>query len=196
MENESLKELLLRNRSYRGYDQSREITREELEDMVDCVRYAPSSVNVQPLQYYLACDKETVQRLQPLTKWARGLPELNLPYPGHCPTAFIVICQNKDWADSIPRFQRDVGIVAHTILLRAVEMGLGGCMIGNYEGEAVAGALKLPEQLTPVLIVAIGKPDETIVITGVEDGKTNYYRDENGVHYVPKRALKEILINP
>lgn len=48
----------------------------------------------------------------------------------------------------------------------------------------------------PVLIVAIGKPDETIVLTDVkEDGDINYYRDENDVHYVPKRSLEDLIIN-
>lgn len=190
-----LKDLLKRNRSYRGYDESRKITRDELEELVDCVRYAPSSVNMQPFKYYLACDAETVAKIQPLTRWARALPELTLPHPGHCPAAFIVICQETEWHASLPRFQRDVGIVAQTILLAAVEMGLGGCMIGNYDAGEVRQALGLAEHLSPVLIVALGKPDETIVLTEVgEDGSTDYYRDEQAVHYVPKRSLKDILL--
>lgn len=190
-----LKDLLKQNRSYRGYDENRKITRDELEELVDCTRYAPSSVNMQPFKYYLACDAETVAKIQPLTKWARALPELTLPHPGHCPTAFIVICQETEWHSSLPRFQRDVGIVAQTILLAAVEMGLGGCMIGNYDAGEVRQALGLAEHLSPVLIVALGKPDETIVLTEVgEDGSTDYYRDEQDVHYVPKRSLKDILL--
>ena len=107
----------------------------------------------------------------------------------------IVICQETEWHSSLPRFQRDVGIVAQTILLAAVEMGLGGCMIGNYDAGEVRQALGLAEHLSPVLIVALGKPDETIVLTEVgEDGSTDYYRDEQDVHYVPKRSLKDILL--
>ena len=78
-----LKELLKQNRSYRGFDESRKITREELEDLVDCTRYTPSSVNMQPLKYFLAWQPELAKTIQPLTKWARVLQPMELPHPGH-----------------------------------------------------------------------------------------------------------------
>lgn len=188
-------ELLKQNRSYRGYDESRKLTREELLELVDCARYAPSSVNAQPFRYYLAWEEEVVARIQPLTKWARALPQLELPHPGHCPTAFIVICQDTNLGDSIPRYQKDVGIVAQTILLAAAEKGLGGCMIGNYSAAAVSQELSLPAHLVPVLLIALGKPDEKIVLTQLAEGEsTNYYRDGQDIHYVPKRKLKDIVL--
>lgn len=191
-----IKDLVQKNRSYRGYDESRKVTREELVHLVECARLAPSSVNMQPLRYYLIHTQEELDLLQPLTNWARALPELILPHPGHCPTGFVVICQDTNLNPSIPRFQKDIGIVAQTMLLAAVEMGLGGCMIGNYDAGKVKAALNLAENLAPVLIVAIGKPDETIVLTDVgPNGETNYYRDENDVHYVPKRSLDDLIIN-
>ena len=190
-----IKDLAKKSRSYRGYDESCAVTREQLEEMVDCTRYAPSSVNIQPLKYYLANEKETVAKIQALTKWARALPELDLPYPGLRPTAWIVICQDLRISDSVPRFQKDVGIAAQTILLAAVEMGLGGCMIGTFNPKEIRSALNLPDTLMPVLLVAIGKPDETVVIREIEEGgDTAYYRGENGVHYVPKRKLKDIIL--
>lgn len=191
-----IRDLAMKSRSYRGYDESRKVTREELISMVECARLAPSSVNMQPLRYYLACDEETVNKIQLLTGWARALPQLNLPHPGKRPTAFIVICQDLERNQALERFQKDVGIVAQTILLAATEMGLGGIMIGNYNPDKVREALELPETLRPMLIVAIGKPDEEIILTEIgPDGSLNYYRDENDVHYVPKRRLEDLLIN-
>lgn len=191
-----LKELVTANRSYRGYDESRRITRDELEEMVDCARLAASSVNMQPLQYYLAWEKAEVDKIQAMTKWARGLPELKLPHDGMCPTGFIVICQNLSVFDSLARFQKDVGIAAQTILLAAVEMGLGGCMIGNFNAQEVKEKLGLGQDTAPLLIVAVGKPAEKIVLTEIgPDESTAYYRDENDVHYVPKRRLQDILLN-
>ena len=120
---------------------------------------------------------------------------MQLPHPGMCPTGFIVICQDTNLNPALQRFQKDVGIVAQTMLLAAVEKGLGGCMIGNYNPDEVKQALSLADHLTPVLLVALGKPDESIVLTEVgEDGSTDYYRDENDVHYVPKRRLQDILL--
>ena len=125
-------DLIKANRSYRGYDHSRAVTKDELLHLVEAARLCPSSVNMQPLKYFLACDSSTVATIQAETKWAKGLPELTLPHPGKEPTAFIVICQDTSIDANLSRFQRDVGIVAQTMLLTAVEMGLGGCMIGNF----------------------------------------------------------------
>ena len=189
------KDLVKRSRSYRGYDESRKITRDELLEFVDCARFAPSSVNGQPFRYYLACDAETAAKIQPLTGWARALPQMKLPHPGKCPTAFIVICQETKWDPDLNRYLKDVGIVAQTILLAATEAGLGGIMIGNFSPERISEALELPEHLVPMLIVALGKPDENIVLTEIDTGESvKYYRDENDTHYVPKRKLKDIVL--
>ncbi len=188
-------DLLKKNRSYRGYDDSFRIERSMLEELIDCTRYTASSVNIQPLKYFAASEPETIALIQPLTHWAGKLKELHLPREGHRPTAFIVICQDMSVSDSPTMFQRDIGIAAQTILLAATEKGLGGCMIGSFEKNALKKALSLPEQIEPMMVLAIGKPDETVLLTEVgPGGSTDYYRDENDVHFVPKRALKDILL--
>ena len=190
-----IKELVKKSRSYRGYDESRKISREELLELVDCARFAPSSVNRQPFQYLLAYEQEDLDKIQPLTGWARALPQMKLPHPGKCPTAFIVICQNTDWDPDLNRYLRDVGITAQTMLLAAAEMGLGGIMIGNFSPKKLSETMALPENIIPMLIVAFGKPDENIVLTEVDTGiSLNYYRDEQDTHYVPKRKLKDIVL--
>ena len=190
-----IKDLVIKSRSYRGYDESRRVSREELAELVDCARFAPSSVNGQPFKYLLVYEKEQVDRLQPLTGWARALPDMKLPHPGKCPTAFIVICQNTEWDSNLNRYLRDVGAVAQTMLLAAAEKDLGGIMIGNFSPDRVAQAMDLPELIVPMLIVAIGRPDEKIVLTEIEEGQSiKYYRDEQDVHYVPKRKLEDILL--
>lgn len=89
-----------------------------------------------------------------------------------------------------------MGIVAQTMLLAAMEKGLGGCRIGNFGLEKVKEVLELLENLVLVLIVAFGKPDEKIVLAEIEKGQSiKYYRDENDVHYVPKRKLEDIIIS-
>ena len=187
-------DLIKANRSYRGYDHSRQISREELLSMVEAARLCPSSVNMQPLRYFLACDPATVATIQSHTHWAKGLPDMHLPHPGKEPTAFIVICQDTSIDANLSRFQRDVGIVAQTMLLTAVEMGLGGCMIGNFNAGSLHDAIGLDEPIHPLLIIAIGKPDEEVILTDVVNGKTGYYRDELDRHYVPKRKLEDLVI--
>lgn len=190
-----LKELVVQNRSYRGYDESRRVTREELLDLVDLTRYVASGVNLQPLKYFIAWEKELVDTIQPLTNWAKALKDMTLPHPGKCPTAFIVICHDTSVAPNEDSSLQEQGAVAQTILLGAVEKGLGGCMIGNFNPVVVKETLKLSDSLQPKLILGIGKPDEDIRIVPVgPDGSTIYYRDENDVHYVPKRDLNDIVL--
>ncbi len=189
-----LKDLLLKNRSYRGYTR-RPMTREELTEFVDCARLCPSSVNAQPLRYYLVWEPEELAKVQPLTRWAKGLPQITLPHPGMEPTGFIIICQDLTLDPSLARYQRDVGIVAQTMLLAAAERGLGGCMIGSFLAGELQQALNLPDTIAPMLVVAFGEPAETVVLTQVgPDGSTRYYRDAQDVHYVPKRALEDLIL--
>ena len=189
------KDLVIKSRSYRGFDESRKFTREELAALVDYARFAPSSMNRQPFRYYLACEPEQLAKIQPLTGWGRGLPDKKLPYPGKRPTAFIVICQDTEWEKDLARFLKDVGIVGQTLQLAATDLGFGGIMIGNFSPERLAAALELPDHLVPMLIVAFGKPDETIVLTEAAPGESvQYYRDENDVHYVPKRRLEDVIL--
>lgn len=195
MNQQEWKELLRGSRSYRSYDESRPVTRQELEELADAARFAPATMNLQPLRYRLVCEPEEVQKVQALTKWAGALKEWNLPPEGHRPPAFLVICHDTETAAAAPGFLRDVGIACQTILLSAAVMGLGGCTLGAFSEKEMSDVLQLPEKIKPMLVLAIGKPDETIVLTEAETGgSTTYYRDENGVHTVPKRKLSDVLI--
>ena len=190
------KDLVKKSRSFRAFDQSRRISREELMEFIDCVRYAPSSGNMQPLCYYLVYEQEDLDKVLPLLHWAAWLPERHLPDPGKEPTAAVVICCDTEIVKN-PQFSiRDVGVVAQVMILAAAEKDLGGIMIGNYDAKKLSEALQLPENQVPQLVVAFGKPDEDIILEDVEKGADlKYYRDENDVHHVPKRKLEDIIIN-
>jgi nitroreductase len=185
-------QLVLNNRSQRAFDANRAITRAELESLVSLARIAPSAMNRQPLKYFLSCDEETTRVIQPMTIWARRLPELQLPPEGQLPTAFIIILVDRAIAAEVKSADMDVGIAAQTMLLGAAEMGLNGCMIGSFRPELRA-ALGIPETLEISLVVALGKGEEDIRIVDATDS-VGYYRDAAGVHYVPKRTLDELIV--
>ena len=188
-----LKDLVLNNRSYRSFAPNVKITKDQLRAWIDLARRCPSARNAQPLKYALATDGETCPRILRHTSWAGSLG-IQLPPIGHEPSAFVVICHDTT-VGAINNFSlMDVGICAQTILLAANEDGFGGCMIGAFKADAVSRVLSLPESLTPLLILALGKPDETVVLTEAEGGAVRYFRDEKNVHYVPKRPLDEIIL--
>lgn len=190
-------DLVKQARSHRGFRQDRKVTRQELEHLVECARFTPAARNDQVLKYYLAEKPETVAAIQPLTKWAGALAELHLPRKGAEPVAYIVICLDGSLAENPTPYQRDVGIVAQTMLLAAAEMGLNGCMIGSFAAGELREKLGLPETIKPQLLLALGEGTDRIVITDVgEDGSTTYYRDAEDTHYVPKRTLEQLILNP
>lgn len=190
-------DLVKQARSHRGFRQDRKVTRQELEHLVECTRFTPAARNDQVLKYYLAEKPETVAAIQPLTKWAGALAELHLPRKGAEPVAYIVICLDGSLAENPAPYQRDVGIVAQTILLAAAEMGLNGCMIGSFAAGELREKLGLPEAIKPQLLLALGEGTDRIVMTDVgEDGSTTYYRDAEDTHYVPKRTLEQLILNP
>lgn len=190
-----IKDLIKKNRSVRGYDNSRDVTIEELREMVDCARLSASSVNMQPLKYILVNTVDGKARVLKQVSFAAKLSTLKLPHRGSEPMAYIVICQDEQISKSETGFLRDVGIVAQSITLTATELGLGACMLGYFSPDKLRQALDLSENLKPLLVISLGKSVEDIRIVEIEEGEsTDYYRDEAGIHYVPKRKLDDVII--
>lgn len=190
----TIKNLIKQSRSYRSFDPDFPITREQLTDFVECARFSPSSRNLQVLKFRLVTDASECAGVLANTRWAGLLSHLEIPPKGHEPTAYIVVCIDTSLTESPAPFQRDVGICAQSILLAVTEAGFGGCMIGSFSADAVKAALDIPSHLAPQLVLALGKPDETVELVDMKaDGSVAYYR-ENGIHYVPKRPLKDWII--
>ena len=187
----SLDTLLHRNRSFRGYDPARKVTEEELRELVRTTTLTASGMNRQPLRFRLVTEADADKVLPHITLGA-ALPDEHLPKPGTEPRAFIVICSAfpEDKVVDI-----DLGFAGQSILLKAVEMGLGGIFILNFRKEAVREALQLP--LDPVAVIAVGKPAESIFLMPVSENEKapdlRYYR-KDGNHYVPKLTLAQLLV--
>ena len=189
-----LKDLILKSRSYRSFDESVKIGREMLLDWVDCARFSPSSINLQMLKFRVVYKSEECQQMLANTRWAGKIKDQKIPPVGHAPVAYIVICADKNVIETAPIFQKDVGIAAQSIMLAATESGFGGCMISSFSAETAISDLNLPEGVVPQLVLGLGKPDEKVVLTApAADGSVTYYR-EGGVHYVQKRRLEELVL--
>ena len=189
-------DLVRKSRSYRSFHEDRPVGREALIGLVDAARLGPASVNLQPLKYYVTADPEMCQKIFPHTKWARLLKDYPGPGEGERPTGYIIILYDLKIGPNTARFDKDVGIAAQTILLAAVEQGMGGIMIGNLDREELMEVLALdPKRYQIALLLAIGYPAEEIILEDPgENGSVAYYRDAEGHHHVPKRRLEEIIV--
>jgi nitroreductase len=188
----TIKDLVYRNRSYRRFKQDITIPLKILRDLVDLGRMSACGANKQPLKYLLSADPAKNTAIFPHLYWAKNLPDWNGPAEGERPAAYIIIVGDKTISEA---FGQDHGIAAQSIMLGAVERGLGGCMIANIDKPGLRMALKLDDRYELLLVLALGKPKETVVVDELDSaGNSNYWRDEKQVHHVPKRRLKDIIV--
>ncbi|MFP3880659.1 MAG: nitroreductase family protein, partial [Dehalococcoidia bacterium] len=159
-----IQDLTLRNRSYRRFYQEVDIKLETLRELVDLARLSPSARNAQPLKYILSCEHQRNSLIFPHLAWAGYLTDWSGPCDGERPSAYIVILGDKEIGRS---FGCDHGIAAQSIMLGATEKGLGGCIIASIEEEGLRKALEIPPRYEILLVLAIGKPKETVVIEAV-----------------------------
>lgn len=184
----SLDTLLHRNRSYRGFSAAVDVSEAQLRELVGVVPLVASGMNRQALRFRLVSGADAAL-VHPLVKLGAALPEEHLPHPGMEPSAYIVVCSTVP-EDKV--VDMDLGIAAQSILLKATEMGLGGIFILNFRREALQEALGLP--LEPLAVLGLGKPAETVfLVPGASPDALAYYR-KDGVHYVPKLSVDQLII--
>ncbi len=186
-----IRELITKNRSYRRYKEEEKISKQELEILIDAARISSCGNNMQALKYLPSNTKSGNEIIFSHLKWAAALSDWNGPTNGERPAAYIVILLDTS-IKSNPLW--DHGIAATNILLTATEMGYGGCMLASFNQQKLKESLNLEEHLEPIMVISLGIPAETIVLEEMKDNQFHYYRDEKGVHHVPKRHLHEILL--
>ena len=186
-----LADLIEKNRSYRRFREDEPMDCGVLRELVDLARLSATAANNQPLKFVLSCDAETNAAIFPHLAWAGYLKDWPGPEEGERPAAYIVILGDTEISKG---FGCDHGIASQSILLGAAERGFGGCMIGAIQRDGLREALSVPERFEILLVLAMGKPKEKVVIDEAVDGDIKYWRDDEQVHHVPKRPLDELIL--
>lgn len=188
-----LKDLILKNRSYRSFDESYEVKEETLKELIDLARISPSSMNLQPLKYIVSADKETNDFIFKHLRWAGYIRKWQGPVEGERPAAYIIVLIDRKIRYTGGRV--DAGIALSSILLGAVERGLGGCIVSAIDRIPFNKKFHIPEHLETMLILGIGKPKGDVIIEETDD-EIVYYTGPDGVPRIPKRRLKDIILDP
>lgn len=186
-----IQDLIKKNRSYRRFDANVPLPKKVLTDWVDLARLSGSGANKQSLKYYISNEKAENEKIFQTLKWAGYLQDWDGPKESERPAAYIVILQDKAISENC---FWDHGLAAQSILLGAVEAGFGGCMFASMDKVALKEILHLRDSLEILMVIALGKPVEKVVIEEMQNGDVKYFRDAQGIHHVPKRALSEILL--
>jgi len=187
-----ISELVKENRSCRRFYEDHAVKPETLKEFVNLARMSASVANLQPLKYILSCDPSKNAEIFSCLAWAAYLKDWPGPAEGERPAAYIVILGDTGISENAGC---DHGIAAQTILLGAREKGLAGCMLGSIDRNKLRDSLNIPSQLKILLVLAIGKPREQVVLEPVgSEGNIRYWRDNEGVHHVPKRKLEDLIV--
>ena len=189
----NLKQLTEKCRSYRRFHENKKIDKQTLVELVDLARLSATAANMQPLKFMLSYVPRTNELIFPSLAWAGYLKNWPGPKEGERPSAYIVILHDTQITDKC--FDYDCAIAAHSILLGAAEKGLGGCMIAAFKKDALKLNLRIQDRYKILLVVALGKSREQVVIETVKDNNIEYYRDNKDIHHVPKRKISEVIID-
>jgi len=187
-----LKELVRENRSYRRFNQSVNISKEMLTDLINLARLSPSARNAQTIKYIISNTPERNDLIFPHLSWAGYLKDWDGPVEGERPSAYLIMVNDSRISDA---HYCDQGIAAQSILLGAVEKGFGGCIIAAVDKPKLQKDFDIPEYFKIIQVLALGKPVEKVVVEDAVDDEVKYYRDSNGVHHVPKRSLDDLILD-
>ncbi|MFA5374965.1 MAG: nitroreductase family protein [Dehalococcoidia bacterium] len=185
-------DLVKGNRSRRRFYQDVNIELDTLRGLIELARLTPSARNQQPLKYILSNTSEKNAKIFSCLSWALDLKDWGGPVEGERPSAYIVILGDTEIAKT---FGCDHGITAQTIMLGAVDKGLGGCIMASIKKDRLRELLAIPDRYEILLTLALGKPKEQVIVEPIgKSGDVKYWRDSLGVHHVPKRALDDIIV--
>jgi nitroreductase len=146
-------EAIVTRRSVRAF-QPNDIEDPILLKLVEAARWAPSGSNIQPWHFIIIKNELQIKKIK---AFSPGMPGI--------PGALIVIATDLGLAEKKGgKLARnvlslmDAALAAHNIALAAVDIGLGTCMVRSFNPEALQEILKLPSEIVPQLIMAIGYP--------------------------------------
>lgn len=188
-----LNELLIKTRSHRTFD-STEIDIKTLESLINAAHLGGSAKNSQTLRYTLVNSQALCHKIFPHTAWAGAIPWSPTLEEG--PKAYILVSTPKENVLSPITLGIDIGIACQNILLKATELGFGGCLIGAFNKLDVAKTLDLDmDKYIPQILIALGKPTDKVILTKGDTNNLNYHRDiEKNIHYVPKLSLETLVL--
>lgn len=189
----TLENLLEWRRTYRKFDENKLISKEDIDDILNSIKFASCANNRQYLRFISVENKAKVLEIFENTKWAASLPNnIGRPKEGERPVYFIAILSDEE---KKLRFNGiDEGLVISNLTLLAAEKGIGSCIIGSVNDKKMREILNYENNYSCDLVVAFGYPKVKSTIKEINAGEDQaYYLDEDGNYIVPKYKIKDLV---
>lgn len=137
--------------SVRKYS-DRAVESEKLEKIIEAAHVAPTAANLQPVKLIV------VQSEEGLNKLGKAANTYDAPIA-------IIVCadHSKAWTrpfDGKKTTDIDATILTDHMMHEATELGLGTCWVCYFKADIISKEFRLPDNLEPVNILAIGYADE------------------------------------
>jgi putative NAD(P)H nitroreductase len=185
-------EALQKRRAIPSFDSTTQISKLELDGLIDLASLAPSSMNLQPWELLICFSAEDKARMQSVTMNQKKVSEAsavlavicNLDFPKNAePVAnsnvsrgYFPLERKAGFIENAESFKenpqalreeaiRSCNLWAMAFMLAATEAGWDTAPMGGFVAESLSAEFGLPATRFPVLIIAIGKrnPDLTIL---------------------------------
>lgn len=196
-----MSDLVASCRSFRRFDEEQRVPEGLLLELVDMARLCANGANRQQLRFRVVSDPAACDAVFAELAWAGYFKDWAGPVAGERPTGYVIIAAERGAAGkpTAPIAEVDCGIAAQTMMLaaRSTEPSYAGCMLKAFTPRLIE-VLGLDSDCYELkLVCAFGLPAEEVCLEPLSaspDGSIKYWRDDAGVHHVPKRSLEDVLI--
>ena len=139
--------------SPRAYDADATISDTDLTAFLEAARWAPSANNGQPWRFIVA--RRGDEHFQRLQKTLSGFNQIWAPSA----SLFIVVTTKTVQEDGQPRTSAmyDAGLAAGLLTVEAHHRGYVVHQIGGFDRDIVKNEFNIPQDIVPIVILAIGK---------------------------------------
>lgn len=179
---------MLRRRSIRKF-RPEPVSVESLKKIVEISRLYPSGGNLQPVRFAAVASPALRDAMFADLRWAMYLPDYTIGETER-PTAYIVLLRDETVKK---KCDYDIGAASTMVMLAAADLGIASCPIGNFHIDRLTELLKLPENIKPELVIALGYPAQESMVVPMEVS-VRYTQNETGDFLVPKWNTEDILV--
>lgn len=184
-------DLLKKSRTHRFFSRKK-ITEEEILKLIETARYSPFSRNSQTIRFAYTVDEAKGLEIFKILNLGGGINEKATK--NEAPTGYILICEEDTNTVPLHLFSFNMGCVCQNINLLANEMGYKVCMVGSYDRKKVEEIFELSTNYKSHYLLVIGEGLDKVEIVDIKASDSVKYYRENGIHYLPKIILDDLII--